>query len=191
MSIDLPGFADPVLGAQEAFRAVLGALSRPGSIHRAGSLLTPPAPLQPATAAVLLALVDVDTSLHLDPACAPARDWIAFHCGAPFAIDPNSADYVLALSCPQLASLDAGTDDAPEVGATVILQVKGFSAGQSLRLAGPGLAAPETIAVDGLPDDFVSRWTANQALFPRGIDIILCAGDQLAALPRSLQITEV
>jgi alpha-D-ribose 1-methylphosphonate 5-triphosphate synthase subunit PhnH len=27
-------------------------------------------------------------------------------------------------------------------------------------------------------------------LFPRGVDIILCAGDRVAALPRTVQIQE-
>lgn len=189
MSIDLPGFVDPVMGAQEAFRAVLGALSQPGSIHRAGLSLTPPAPLHQATAAVLLTLVDFDTALYLDPACTAARDWAAFHCGAPLAAIQGSAAFVLALTWPDFAQLDAGTDDAPEDGATLILQVAGFDAGTFLTLTGPGLAAPTTLAVDGLPDDFVACWAANHARFPRGVDIILCAGDQLAALPRSLRIT--
>jgi alpha-D-ribose 1-methylphosphonate 5-triphosphate synthase subunit PhnH len=57
-------------------------MARPGRVHAAGDGLTPPAPLDPATAAVPLTLVDGDTPLWLDAACAPARDWIAFHCGA-------------------------------------------------------------------------------------------------------------
>jgi alpha-D-ribose 1-methylphosphonate 5-triphosphate synthase subunit PhnH len=43
----------------------------------------------------------------------------------------------------------------------------------------------------GLPGDFVARWAANHALFPRGVDLVLCAGERLAALPRSVAIEEV
>ena len=63
MSIDLPGFADPVAGAQSCFRAVLAAMATPGSVHPAGEGLVPPAPLGAAMAAVLLSLVDGDTTL--------------------------------------------------------------------------------------------------------------------------------
>ncbi len=188
MSIDLPGFADPVLGAQSAFRAILDAMSRPGSVHEVGALLTPPAPLAKAAAAALLALVDVDTALHLDDGCAAARDWIAFHCGAPFAPSVGAADFVLALSLPELSALAAGSDDGPDEGATLILQVSAFGEGQAFQIAGPGLREPATLRVAGLPDSFIDMWTANHARFPRGVDIILCAGDRLVALPRSLQI---
>jgi alpha-D-ribose 1-methylphosphonate 5-triphosphate synthase subunit PhnH len=37
----------------------------------------------------------------------------------------------------------------------------------------------------------VSIWRRNHALFPRGVDLILCAGDKLTALPRTVAIEEV
>jgi alpha-D-ribose 1-methylphosphonate 5-triphosphate synthase subunit PhnH len=188
MSIDLPGFADPVLSAQSTFRAILDAMSRPGTIFLAGQGLSPPAPLMPASAACLLTLVDAETTLSLDAGCAAARDWIAFHCGAP-AAPVEAADFVLALALPDLTALGAGSDDGPQDGATVILQVASLRSGQRLTLSGPGLRAPATLDVLGLPDDFVSVWAINHARFPRGIDLILCAGDELLALPRSLRIT--
>ena len=188
MSVDLPGFADPVLSAQETFRAILEAMSRPGTIQVAGGTLTPPARLGQAAAACLLTLVDADTRLHAAPAFEAARDWIAFHCGAAFASDIGEADFVLADRLPDFASLAAGTDDGPQDGATVIMQVAGFEGGMTLLLSGPGLKAPVSLSVDGLPANFPSLWAANHARFPRGVDLILCAGDRLVALPRSLRV---
>lgn len=190
MRLDLPGFADPVGQSQSCFRALLDALSRPGTLHDAGTGLAAPAPLDPATAAVLLTLVDGDAPLHIAPDCAPATDWLVFHCSTTPVASPASAAFVVARALPDFASLASGTDEAPEAAATVILQVAGFGRGAVLRLAGPGLAAPATLQVDGLPADFVARWAANHALFPRGVDLVLCAGTTLAALPRSLSISE-
>jgi alpha-D-ribose 1-methylphosphonate 5-triphosphate synthase subunit PhnH len=190
MSLDLPGFADPVRGAQASFRAVLDAMARPGSLHPAGADLTPPAPLGAAAAAVLLTLADQDTAVFLAPAFAPARDWIVFHCGAPIVADAQAADFVLTDALPDLAALDTGSDEGPEDAATVIVQLPHLGAGRVWRLAGPGLRVPEDFAADGLPGDFARAWAANHALYPRGVDLILCAGATLAALPRSVAVTE-
>ena len=150
--------------------------------------LTPPTPLDPATAAVLLTLVDAETPLQAGAGTEPAQDWIAFHCGASFA-GPDSP-FVLALELPRLATVAAGSDDAPEHSSTVILQVAALGEGRVFGLAGPGLAETASLRVDGLPEDFAAQWAANHALYPRGVDLILCAGSTLTALPRSLRISE-
>ena len=187
MSIGHPGFADPVHDSQACFRAVLDALARPGTIHTLHAPADPPPPLDRATAAVLLTLADIDTPLWLDAAAEPAAPWIAFHCGAPRAALPKSA-FAVALQPVPLDHLPPGTDDAPEDGATLILQVAALGQGRPLRLTGPGLQHPRTLAVDGLGAAFVAEWAANAARFPRGIDLILCTGDHMAALPRTLRI---
>lgn len=190
MTIALPGFADPVVDAQRCFRAVLEAMSRPGTLHHVGGNLRGPPPLAPSAAAVLLTLTDGDTPVWLAAPFAEARDWIAFHCGATIMPRIQDAAFAVADEMPDLAMLNTGSDEIPEDGATLILQVRGFERGMKLRLAGPGLAAPATVAVDGLPAGFVAAWEANHALYPRGIDLILCAEETLAAFPRSLRITE-
>jgi alpha-D-ribose 1-methylphosphonate 5-triphosphate synthase subunit PhnH len=57
-------------------------------------------------------------------------------------------------------------------------------------LYGPGLEAPAVIAPQGLPADFVAQWEANHRIFPRGVDLLLCAGGAFCALPRSVRIGE-
>lgn len=189
-TIDLPGFADPVTDAQGCFRAVLDAMARPGRIHEAGVGLTPPALLAPASAAVLLTLVDHETPLWLDPDAAASREWIAFHCGAPLATGPEACAFALALSLPDLALLPAGSHEAPERSATIILQVRAFEGGRRFRLEGPGLREPTILAIDGLPVEFAGVWDRNRARFPLGVDMILCAGTRLAALPRTVMVRE-
>jgi len=184
------GFADPVHDAQGCFRAVLDAMSHPGRIARAAGVTSPP-PLGAAVGAVLLTLVDHETPLWLDADAEAARAWIAFHCGAPIVADQAVCGFAVALSLPDLDRLPAGTHESPETSATVICQVDAFDSGRTFRLSGPGLREPAKLAVKGLPRDFASIWRRNHMLFPRGIDLILCAGDQLTALPRTVSIEEV
>jgi alpha-D-ribose 1-methylphosphonate 5-triphosphate synthase subunit PhnH len=188
--VSLPGFADPVRDAQATFRAVLDAMARPGRLHQAGQNLTVPTPLDRATAAVLLTLIDNETPLWVDPDAAAARDWLAFHCGAAIIDAPADATFVLALSMPNLAELPGGTHETPEGSATLILQVPALGTGTRYRLSGPGLRVPAPLAVNGLPEDFVRIWQENHALYPRGIDVVLCADTTLTALPRSVAIQE-
>lgn len=186
-----PGFAEPVEDAQSCFRLLLDAMARPGRVYAVHGL-DAPAPLCAAAAAVLLTLVDPETPLWLDPNAAAARDWIAFHTGATVAGDPAQAVFALALSLPPpvMAALPLGSDEAPETSATVILQVASLTSGRRFVLEGPGLREPAILAADGLPGDFAEVWRHNHALFPRGIDLILCAGNLLAALPRSVTVRE-
>jgi alpha-D-ribose 1-methylphosphonate 5-triphosphate synthase subunit PhnH len=184
------GFADPVAGAQQCFRAVLEAMARPGcSIGTVGGVV-PPAPLCIASAAVLLTLTDHETSLWLDPAALGARHWIAFHCGAPEAVGPGSAAFALSLGLPDLATFATGTHEGPETSATIVVQLPSLTGGKPLRLRGPGIKTTTLLAPVGLSADFTAIWRRNRGLFPAGIDLILCAGADLAALPRTVQVEE-
>jgi alpha-D-ribose 1-methylphosphonate 5-triphosphate synthase subunit PhnH len=184
-----PGFADPVLDSQAAFRAVLAAMSRPGRIQRVGGGLRPPAPLNQAAASVLLTLADADTPLAHD-AGADAEAWLRFHCGAPPTTLAGAA-FVLATGAPPtLSALAQGSEEEPQGGATLVLQVAGLTEGDGWRLTGPGIETEHRLRVDGVPPGFVLAWVANRACFPCGVDLVLCAGDRLAALPRSVTIAE-
>ena len=220
------GFAEPVMDAQRSFRAVLDAMARPGTIRRVGGVV-PPAPLDAATAAVLLTLADNETPIWLDQAAARCRDWLAFHCAAVFT-EPGAATFAVALSgaalsgaalaesalsgsalsgsalagsalagsalagfgrpIPDLALFNSGTHEAPETAATLILQIAALGSGDPWRLRGPGIRGFEILRSVGLPGDFPAIWQRNRTLFPRGIDMILCAGDTLACLPRGILV---
>ena len=184
--IDLPGFVDAVHDSQSCFRAVLDAMSRPGQVSRV-AWIDPPAPLAIATAAVVLTLLDAETPCWLDDGVAAARDWIAFHCGVHFTTRER-AWFGVGLTLPPLGEFFAGTDDEPERGATVIVQVASLHEGQALHLTGPGVNGARLLKVTGLPPDFILSWARNHALFPRGVDLVLCAGAELACLPRTVAI---
>jgi alpha-D-ribose 1-methylphosphonate 5-triphosphate synthase subunit PhnH len=182
-----PGFADPVLDSQAAFRALLEAMARPGRVQRIAA--GPDAPgLMRASAAALLTLADAETPVWTD--AEAAREWIAFHTGARFA-EPGEAMFLLAvLGTPPLASLNPGTDEAPQEGATLIVEVSSLREGEGWRLTGPGIGREHRLRADGLPADFAAQWAANATRFPRGVDVVLCCGDRLAALPRTTRLEE-
>jgi len=186
METRYPGFADPVLDAQAGFRAVLEAMSRPGRIEAIVPPPEVPPGLSPAAAAMLLALVDAATPLRL-AAGAEAEAWVRFHCGCPLVRD--GAAFVLDQSASLLA-LEAGTEEEPERGATLILEVAALEEGAGWRLAGPGIRDEHRLRVAGAPSGFLADWARNRARFPRGVDAILCAGNRIAALPRTVRIEE-
>src|SRR5262249_41250997 len=130
----LPGLADPTLDSQRTFRSVLEAVSRPGRIVDVAASVPPPAPLHPATAALCLTLLDVDTPLWLDDAAARPEvvEWLKFHCGMPVTTDPSSAVFALIAdgsTLPALSTFNAGTAEHPERSATLIVQVRALIGG--------------------------------------------------------------
>jgi alpha-D-ribose 1-methylphosphonate 5-triphosphate synthase subunit PhnH len=181
------GFAEPVRDAQAAFRALLDAMARPGTVATLPAPAEPPpAPLAPAAAAVALSLCDADTKLWLDATLAGAAPWLRFHCGCRIVADPGAAAFAFATGLP--AGLDAGDDLYPDRAATLVLQVAGFGAGTALRLAGPGIDGQAHVQVDGLPHGFVAQRAANHRLYPRGVDCILVAGARALCLPRTTAV---
>lgn len=185
-----PGFADPVPAAQSCFRALLEALSRPGRIQTLAALPEAPAPLAPAAAAALLTLADADTPVWTD-AGPDAEAWIRFHAGCPLVEDPAAASFLLATATPpDLLALEAGTEEEPHRSATLILQVAALEDAPGWTLTGPGIETRHTLHVTGAPPSFLAAWAANAARFPRGIDLLLCAGSRLAGLPRTTSIEE-
>ena len=200
------GFADPVHGAQQTFRVLLGAMSEPGRIHAlhdaaTDGLAPADADLRPPTnvamAAALLTLLDADTPVHLAGALGheDARAWLRFHTGARDV--PAAAAMTVALARDVDASLcdalDLGTDEAPQAGATLIVEVDALSdrplgGGVALKLRGAGIESSRDLAVAGLPAAFWQWRVALQAELPRGVDLVLTCGTQITAIPRSTRI---
>lgn len=186
----LPGFSDPVIEAQRVFRAVLEAMARPGTIVDLPVALAPPAPLNPATAAVVLALADFETPLWLDAGAAsePVAQYLRFHCGCPLTTQSRDAAFALITAprtMPPLTAFNAGSDEYPDCSTTLILQVPTLTNGEAWQLSGPGIRDSVRLAPGGFPSGF-RHWIAdNHAQFPRGVDLIFTSGTTLAALPRS------
>jgi alpha-D-ribose 1-methylphosphonate 5-triphosphate synthase subunit PhnH len=200
------GFADPVHGAQQTFRVLLGAMSEPGSLHGLTASATDGLaphdtemcpPMGTAMSATLLTLLDADTPIHLAGALGndEARAWLRFHTGAreiPSAalMTAARADDVDATLWNHLA---LGTDDAPQSSATLFVEVDALSAqplpgGIALTLHGAGIETSRRLVVAGLSDAFWRWRVALQSQLPRGVDLILASATLLAAIPRSTRI---
>jgi len=131
-ALPAPGFVDPTRDAQRAFRAVLDALAHPTRSYPVAGPGEPPAALGRGLAAVALTLLDEDCAVWLGGALgrdAEVAAWLAFHTGARRVDNPGTADFVIAGpdALPPLASLALGTDEAPHLSATVVLDVRGYA----------------------------------------------------------------
>jgi alpha-D-ribose 1-methylphosphonate 5-triphosphate synthase subunit PhnH len=191
------GFADKVRSAQSTFRAVMDAMARPGTVHRITAWLDAPKPLTAPAAAIALTLFDHDTTIWLDEALSAASHvarWLRFHTSAPVTTERRYATYVLIgdpLALPDLETFALGSEEYPDRSTTLILQLESLAAGPALRLTGPGIRDSEMLRVTGWPGDLADRLERNRKQFPRGVDLILAAGDSIAALPRTVRVASV
>jgi alpha-D-ribose 1-methylphosphonate 5-triphosphate synthase subunit PhnH len=191
----VPGFADPVLDGQRVFRAVLEALSRPGAVLEIDRLPTPPVPLDPVTAAIVLALADLETPVWLDAKAATAEvaGHLRFHCGCPIVDEPGDGTFAVIadpLGMPALDAFAQGTEEFPDRSATLVVQVPSIAAGTGWTLAGPGIKGRARLGIGGLPDVFAGWLARNHGTFPLGLDLLFASGSTLAALPRTTRILE-
>ncbi len=189
------GFSDPAIAGQAVFRSALHALSRPGRVQTVRTDAQLPAGVDPAAGAMLLALLDPDCSLWLSPALAagPVPQYLRFHTGCTLVERPDAARFAWVASPAELPRLDVfalGSEFEPEFSTTCILQVDALDDASGWTLRGPGIHDHQRLAAAGLGADFVAQWRANHALFPRGIDLLLCADDRLAGLARTTAIED-
>lgn len=188
----LPGFDDPVGGAQATFRAALQALAHPGAIQSLDAASGVPDGLSPAMTAMLLALADIDAPVWLPAGVGETvRGFLRFHCGCPLVDEPAQARFVAVpagCAAPALDRCDAGDPAYPDRSATLLLEVQAFDAGTPLTLSGPGIPGSRALRVQGLPAGFQAQWAANHSMFPLGVDLFLTQGSRLCGLPRTTRM---
>jgi alpha-D-ribose 1-methylphosphonate 5-triphosphate synthase subunit PhnH len=212
-----PGLQSPAQQSQQVFRRLLDAMARPGSVQAMPldvlaqmtemAQMTPaddPDPAGAAMRAVLLTLLDGDTSLHVGAGLAPGRlaGYLQFHSGVTLVDTPAQAEFTAITaahaSTALLASLPWGSDEAPQGAATLVLRVPDMAATQRvgvrssrLILRGPGARGSIELAVAGVPAEF---WLSRQAMagdYPRGVDLLLVTDRSVAAIPRSTRVEPV
>ena len=189
-----PAFAVPVFASQAVFRSVMDAMARPGTIVATAGLARAPFPFNLGAASVALALLDHETPVWLDPALAQSPEvtgWLRFHTGVPLTDEPQQAAFGFIADpsmMPQFEAFCQGSIEYPDRATTLVLQVECLLGERGFSLSGPGIRDSRTLLASPLPPDFTARMRANRALFPCGVDIILAAGEMLAALPRSVHV---
>ncbi|QVW24923.1 phosphonate C-P lyase system protein PhnH [Pseudomonas hormoni] len=186
-----PAFTDPVLDAQRGFRAALKALAGPGltqTLHATPTLEG----LAPATYALCLALLDVDTPLWLAPSFDTPliRANLAFHCGCPLTANRETARFALlaAEDLLDLSGFEHGNDRYPDQSCTLLVQLPDLRGGAGLVWKGPGIETAHAVALPVAEGFWSERERRNE--FPRGLDLFFTAGQDLIGLPRSTRITQ-
>jgi alpha-D-ribose 1-methylphosphonate 5-triphosphate synthase subunit PhnH len=195
---------NPVHAQQQTFRAVLTAMASPGRVIELpaacvdgieGPQGTDGAIIGAGLTALLLTLLDRETSVRLHPPfdSEAVRQYLRFHTGVRSA-EPAAYEVVAAAHLDRrlCMGLTLGTDEEPQRGATLIVDVPRFDAAQSppLLLRGPGIEWTQCLPVGSL-EPAVWRWRMErQADFPRGVDMLFVHGLRVAALPRSTRLQE-
>ena len=189
------GFTHEAFGSQAVFRTSLNALSYPGRPLEMPLDCALPGQGQGAAVALLLGLLDSDTTLWMSPSVlhSDATPWLRFHTGCKVVEDVRTAQFIWVAygdSLPQMSSLMLGSDAYPDQSATCIIETQGFDTDVTdLVLEGPGIDGKRTLKVLGLPDAFLEQWTNNQGIFPRGVDVFLTDATHTVGLPRTTRIS--
>lgn len=188
---------DEVFDAQNHFRKLLDALSHPGKIYQLdGNKFTQyPEGFESHVLSILKTLGDncvtffvgstnrgdFSQYIHLNtgmlPAPAQSADYACF--------DGSRPD-------DRLTSLNTGTPEFPEKGATAIITVGKISReifpGKTLTLtlAGPGIRDTHIVHVSGLDRSFVEQICEKNQLYPQGMDVIFTDHEgHVCGMPRT------
>jgi alpha-D-ribose 1-methylphosphonate 5-triphosphate synthase subunit PhnH len=189
-----PGLGNPVHDAQAIFRQCLTAMSEPGKIEEIELPLITPTGLEPASYALALAIFDQQTELLLTPSLlTPAIEAsLRFHCMSPIGSDLSQADFIVCNEDerPNLDSLKPGSDEYPDESCTLIIQCDSLQQGPGWIAQGPGIPDRRPVHCSALTPLLIEQRREMQPLFPLGIDLILCSGNQFMCLPRTTLLEE-
>jgi alpha-D-ribose 1-methylphosphonate 5-triphosphate synthase subunit PhnH len=186
----LPGFKNPVHDSQQTFRSLLDALARPGILQTTAPL-TPPQGLSPGCAAACLTLLDLETTVWLQPGISESvQAWLLFHTGCRFTAQPQTADFAVIAqieTMPRLEEFNWGTAEYPEASTSLLIQLPTLQGAGAATLQGPGILATITLQTP-LLKDFWQQWQAMTIHYPLGLDAWCFADRQVLGLPRTAQI---
>lgn len=178
------GFVDAPIESAQAFRKIMNVMAKPGLIEDL-TVAAPPQPLSPAMGTLLLTLCDGQTPIFLTGKydISAVREWITFHCNAPFG-DAVSCMFAVGdwNSLLPLDQYPIGTSEYPDRSVTLIVETDELIS-QGHDLSGPGI---KTVKQLSLPE--TKAFQRNALLFPLGLDFYFACGDKIAALPRTTKV---
>jgi alpha-D-ribose 1-methylphosphonate 5-triphosphate synthase subunit PhnH len=119
-------------------------------------------------------------------------DFLRFHTGARLVASPAEARFAVVADSarlPVLTNFAQGCREHPDRSTTLVLQVDSLEA-RGWPLQGPGIRHLARLSAAPLPADFVCQLVDNRAQFPCGVDILFTTRCAIAALPRSVRVTE-
>ena len=183
----LPSFKHPVHDAQQTFRALLDALARPGILQTMAPMTAPPG-LTAGCAAACLTLLDLETTVWLQPGTPEAvKSWLLFHTGCRFTAQPQTADFAIISrveTMPRLDDFSWGTAEYPEASTSLLIQLPSLLGNHSITLQGPGIVDLITFQTP-LNQDFWQQWQEMTAEYPLGLDAWCFADSQVLGFPRT------
>lgn len=177
---------------QRTFRAMLSAMSMPGTVEQVSVARTEDGPWA-AAIAVAQSLLDHEVTFHVTASNGP-EETILRRTGSRTA-PLDRAGYVFADAAHALGAVEAayeGPLEEPERSATVVVLcgAVGGEGDLALTLSGPGVDGETTLRVGGLDPTVIKARTERNWPFPTGIDLVLVdPRGRLAALPRSTTAT--
>lgn len=191
-----PTLSERAAREQGAFRRLLEAMARPGTVaevapHADGGRFA--APL-----ALLEALLDHEVSFAVVPDADDARQPLLRYTGSR-AFPPERADFLLCHSegiSEGLRSARDGELEYPDRSATVVALVDAVDAGgnrgERLTLAGPGVNGTIDVWIAGFGGAEQALFAQRNAGLPQGVDLVLVAPDgRFTCLPRYTRIPSV
>ena len=176
---------------QRAFRALLDAMSRPGTIHTLPEARATDG-VWGSALVVMQGLLDHEVTFAVEADDRSVHEQILRRTGARSDVLAG-ADYVLtdaAHAVEVIEMVSEGYLEEPERSATVVVRVDAIGSG-ALRasLSGPGIESVQPLSLDGLDVAALHALIERNVVYPTGIDIVLVDPQgRIACLPRSTRI---
>jgi alpha-D-ribose 1-methylphosphonate 5-triphosphate synthase subunit PhnH len=201
---------DRVHDAQEIYRVVLHAMSRPGLIGKLGNAVNGiELPVGTSRTAAAIALTLLDGEVAFAVYMQGHEGWTETIRRLTYCklVDFAAADYAFVDGIEELSfinqvqsQLRIGTLSSPEKSATVFIRVKSFlknetavqKQGCSLKLTGPGIQTETSCYIDGLSFAWIECRARLVEEYPLGVDLIFYTENgEVMAIPRTTVVEGV